>query len=309
MIKVLYPLLGVWLMTTSPGTTPPDFDSLWNYDDPAATETRFRALLPEAEASPDTAYRAELLTQIARTLGLQRKFDAAHAVLDQVEALLPGLGARPRVRYLLERGRALNSSGKPDLAGPPFLEAWDTARENGLDFFAVDAAHMLAIVAPPAEQMAWNEKAVAVARASADPKARRWLGSLYNNMGWTCFDAQQYDSALTLFEAALDFRIAQKQPKEIRVARWCVAKTWRHLGRIEEALETQRQLENEIAADSAAPDGFVFEEIAECLLALHRDSEAKPYFRRAFESLSADPWLAEGEPERLLRLRRLGNAP
>ena len=53
-------------------------------------------------------------------------------------------------------------------------------------------------------------------------------------------------------------------------------------------------------------DGYVLEEIGECLLALDREGEAPPYFRRAYESLSRDTWLVEQEPERLVRLKELG---
>jgi hypothetical protein len=55
-------------------------------------------------------------------------------------------------------------------------------------------------------------------------------------------------------------------------------------------------------------DGYVYEEIAECLLALGRKDESRPFFAKAFEALSADPWLPEREPERLERLRREGGA-
>ena len=61
-----------------------DFDSLWNYDDPAATEQQFRELLPAAESSGDKSYHLQLLTQIARAQGLQRQFEAAHQTLDGV---------------------------------------------------------------------------------------------------------------------------------------------------------------------------------------------------------------------------------
>lgn len=60
----------------------PDFQGLWDYNDPAGTESKFRAVLAKAEASDDRGYQAELLTQIARAQGVQRQFDAAHATLD-----------------------------------------------------------------------------------------------------------------------------------------------------------------------------------------------------------------------------------
>src|SRR5690349_11666078 len=92
----------------------PDIDSLWDYNDPAATKERFRAVLPAARSSGSPGSLAELLTQIARTEGLQGRFDEAHATLDEVVEMLPRATPRAHVRYLLERGRAFNSSGNPD---------------------------------------------------------------------------------------------------------------------------------------------------------------------------------------------------
>ena len=75
----------------------PRFDDWWDYNDASATEARFRDLLPAAETAGDDAYLAELLTQIARTEGLQRRFDDAHATLDRAAALAPDDAARGRV--------------------------------------------------------------------------------------------------------------------------------------------------------------------------------------------------------------------
>ena len=72
------------MLSSSSANQKPDFDSLWNYNKPAETEAKFRQLLPMAEESGDPAYLAELKTQIARTLGLQQKFDQAHTLLDSV---------------------------------------------------------------------------------------------------------------------------------------------------------------------------------------------------------------------------------
>jgi hypothetical protein len=55
-----------------------DIDAFWEYSDPAASEARFRHALDQA--SPDQ--RLELLTQIARTYSLRRRFAEAHAELD-----------------------------------------------------------------------------------------------------------------------------------------------------------------------------------------------------------------------------------
>ena len=97
-----------------------DIDSFWEYTDPAASEARFRAAMTSAQGDA----RLELLTQIARTYGLRQRFDEAHAVLNEVERQLADAGPRPRIRYLLERGRTFNSSGESDKARALFVEAW-----------------------------------------------------------------------------------------------------------------------------------------------------------------------------------------
>ena len=283
----------------------PAFDGLWNYDEPAATRSAFMAILPRAEMSADTLYLAELLTQIARTYSLERQFDSAHALLDRTEGLLPAAGPSARVRYLLERGRSFNSAGERDTAATLFQAAWEIAIAEGLDFHAVDAAHMMAIALPPDRQQEWNLKALDIAERSDDPRVAAWRGSLYNNMGWTLFDAGKFDSALAMFENALEFRQSQAKENEIWIARWCVARCLRALGRIEESLASQMTLLAERERVDA-PDGYVHEEIAECLLLLNRNQEARPYFQRAWELLSQDAWLAQNEPQRLARLKSLG---
>ncbi|HVO68859.1 MAG TPA: tetratricopeptide repeat protein [Aggregatilineaceae bacterium] len=292
-------------MDASTGQDLADFDRLWDYDHPGKTEQRFRELLPLAVASGNTAYRAELLTQIARTLGLQQKFDEAQRTLDEVDALLADGLARPRIRCLLERGRVLNSSGAPDRARPLFVEAWEQAQQAGEDALAVDAAHMVAIVEEGQAALDWNLKALHLAETSSQERARKWLASLYNNIGWTYHDMGQYEVALDTFQKALRLRVSDGSPEPIRIARWCVARALRSLGRVEEALAMQQALLEEAATAGEKP-GYTYEELGECLLLLDRQAEAAPYFAQAYAVLSQDPWLARNEPERLNRLKELG---
>lgn len=243
-----------------------EFDQLWDYDHPDATERALRALLPQAAQDP--AYHAQLLTQIARTQGLQGQFDAAHATLDAALAMLDGAPTVVRLRYLLERGRVLNSSGRPAEARPLFAEAWELGRAAGEDSLAVDAAHMIAIVEPsPAGQLEWNYKGLELAQRS--PAARRWLASLYNNIGWTHADAGEHERALATFEQALALRREQGQPDLVRIARWCVARMLRLLGRPAEALAIQADLLRELQA-GGGEDPYVNEELAACRQALGR---------------------------------------
>lgn len=270
------------------------FDALWDYADPAATEARLRAY----EAHSTEAL--ELRTQIARALGLQQKFAEGHAELDEVDRS-DSADARVRIRSALERGRLHNSSGDKATARRWFETAFALAEGAHEENLAVDAAHMIAIAAP-GESVGWNQRALALARASKDPKARAWRGPLLNNLGWSYHDMKDYPMALAFFEDAIAFRKEQGKADEIRVAEWCFARTLRSLGRHEEALAIQERLESE-----GTEDGFVSEELGELLLLLGRSAESRPKFARAHELLSKDPWLQRDEKGRLDRLARLAS--
>jgi tetratricopeptide (TPR) repeat protein len=284
-------------------STLPDFNKLWNFSDPAGTEARFRELLPAARQSGDQSYLAQLLTQIARTQGLQRKFDDAHRTLDEVESMQSD--ELVCVRYLLERGRVFNSSGDRASAKLLFVESWERARDAGIDYYAVDALHMIAIAAPD-ESLEWNERAVALVESSSDQRAKLWLGSLYNNIGWSWHERGEYEKALENFEKFLQWHHERNTGEGEFIARWSVARVLRSLNRTDEALALQQQLLEDRTAAGAAPDGYVQEELGECLLALGRAGEAAPFFASAYELLSQDEWLCSREPERIERLKLMG---
>jgi tetratricopeptide (TPR) repeat protein len=283
----------------------PDFDALWDYNQPAETEQKFRALLDSLTLPDDAPYRLQLLTQIARTQGLQRQFDEAHQTLDTVE---PHIHANPvvAIRYHLERGRTFRSFGTPEKSRDHFMQAWDTARAAHEDSFGVDAAHMIAMIEPPEKQHEWNLKALDIVEKSDNPRAKKWAGSLYNNIGWTYHETGDYTNALDMFEKALAFREAHKQEREARIARWAVARAMRSLGRIPEALAIQERLLKEWEQAGEESDGYVYEELAECFYTMGAGEEAKKYFALAYAALSKDEYLAANEPARLERLKQLG---
>lgn len=318
--------VGLWLASPAasetpsvPGSAPsasgnvpadavqlPAVDGLWDYGRPDSSEARFLKVLPLARASGDLDYQAQLLTQIARAQGLQAKFEESHRTLDQADSLIGPEMVKARLRSLLERGRAFNSAARPDTAQSFFLRAWELATRSREDFLAVDAAHMLGIVAPPEQAIEWNLRAMELAEGSADPKARSWLGSLYNNLGWTYHDRGDFRTALEIFRKGYDWRREQDpQSAETRIAKWTVARALRSLGLFDDALARQTELVQEWQT-AGEEDGYVFEEMGECLLALGRDEDARPWFARAHAALSRDPWLVEHEGARLERMASLG---
>jgi tetratricopeptide (TPR) repeat protein len=286
----------------------PEIDALWDYDNPQATELKFRELLPAAEISADKAYYVVLLTQLARTQSLQRKFDEAHGILDTAKRVMEEERTPvAQIRYLLERGRTLNSADRKEESIPLFKEAYDIAVEFKEDVYAIDAAHMLGIAAQPQDRLDWNMKAMDLAETTADSRAKKWLGSLYNNIGWTYHASKDYLGALTFFGKLLALRREEKDERGAFIANWAIARTYRSLGRIDEALALQQGLLAHIQKKGLDPSGYVFEELAECLLIRDRGIEAKVYFRKAYEILSRDIWLKANGGGRLERLKELGN--
>jgi len=272
-----------------------DIDGLWDYGDPAASEVRFRELLASVSS---TASRHEIRTQIARSLGLQRRFDEALLELEAV----PDDSATLRVRKALEWGRVLNSSGRPGEAVPWFETALRESEGIAeLEYYHVDAAHMLGIAAPAEDRLRWNLRAIDLARSASDERARGWLGSLLNNTGWSLHDLGRFEEAHALFVEALEYRRIHGSPTTVRIAHWCVGRSLRSLGRLDEALAIQSGLVSAGNDD----EGYAHEEMGELLLQMERGDEAKPYFEVAHERLSKDPWLSANEPQRIERLATL----
>ncbi|MBH48204.1 MAG: hypothetical protein CME71_08550 [Halobacteriovorax sp.] len=275
----------------------PLFLKQWDFNNVPKSRDYFLSI--ENDESLSEIDKLQLKTQIARTYSLERKFDLAHEVLDIIE---PSIQKSPivEVRYLLERGRCFNSNNEKEKANEFFLRAWEVAKENKIDGLAVDAAHMVAIAyTDPEKQLEWNLKAMELAQSSNEERAKQWLGSLYNNLGWTFHDRKEYTKALELFQKALDFRINQKAPESnIRIARWSVARALRSLNRVDEALDIQLMI-----STAETQDGYNFEEVGELYLLKNDQAKAKEFFKKAYDELSKDSWFVKNEAKRLERLK------
>ena len=184
-------------------------DELWDFGDPAGSELR---LACEAASQAHTdAEQAELLTQQARAIGLQGRFDAGRALL---ESLGQAADAAVRTRVKLEAGRLLNSARKAEEAVVEFEDAAALARSGGLLFLEIDALHMLAI-ADRARSRERVAEAIDRALAAPDDRTRRWLVSLYNNLGCSYSEAGDLDQALAAFLQAQEWaeRVGTEQQR------------------------------------------------------------------------------------------------
>ncbi len=282
----------------------PEFDKLWNYSNPAETEIKFREVLKDSSSEKNLSEHLQLLTQIARTYSLRGMFTEAHETLNEVEKQLPIQHDLEHARYHLERGRTFNSSGKKAEAKEQFELAKKTAIEVENDFHAIDAIHILAIIAPPENAIALNEEGLLFAENSKQERAKNWLGALYNNLGWAYFDKKEYEKALSIFLRALKWREEKQEPSSIFLAKWCVARTLRAVNKIEEALKVQLALFEE-SVTTGQNDGYVHEELGELFLLKGEKQKSSFHFEKAYELLSADRYLQQNEKERLERIKEL----
>ncbi len=184
----------------------PKLDQLWDLEDPSVSETRFRGAASDPTFDADE--RAELETQLGRAIGLQGRLEEADALLDSVDTDEPTVA----VRVLLERARLLNSGGHAEMAVPLFEQAAELADHLGEDFLAVDALHMLAI-ADTAHAVTWTRGALEYASGVQDPRTRRWMVALHNNLGWTLHDAGR------CLEAKVEFQLAEQWAERVGTLR------------------------------------------------------------------------------------------
>lgn len=269
-----------------------DLRDHWNFGDPEGSRKAFEELL---EQDLDSDLADEIQCQIARTYGLEGNFDQAHQKLNSL-SIIEDRTLRSWACWQLEKGRTLNSSGDKEGAKPLF----ELACESKWEDLRIDALHMIAIVSPPDEALMWNSKALQEAEASEMPQARRWIGSLSNNLGWSLHDLGRLDEALAVFKTAETF-FAVKGGQQHHIAQWAVARCLRSLARHEEALSILTGLDGE-------SDGYVPEEIGENYLALGQAEEAKKHFAAAYTLHSLDDWVVKNETEKLERLKNLSES-
>ena len=123
-------------------------DSLWGeLGDAQQVEQALRHELDHLDAS-EISLRAEVLSQIALALAVQRRFDDAHRTLDLADSQSWELTPIARVRILLERGRVVQQEGDLAKAREWFEKAFAISAQNRLDFHTINIAHMIAIVEP-----------------------------------------------------------------------------------------------------------------------------------------------------------------
>lgn len=292
-----------------------NFDDLWGLGDPMIVEKKLQELLPQAKALKDHSIYLQILSQIALAQAVQQKFDSAHKILNDAEALLTPDHALAKVRILLERGRVYQQAEKISEARTYFERSFDLSKERNFDYHTINAAHMIAIVEDKtADKIKWNQLALNLALKTSDQRASLWLGPLFNNLGRNYLEEKQFDKALSAFQKALEYREKEAYVPNILFAKWAVARALRSLDRLDDALDIQNVLAKELEALAkdrkveapaemvALMHGFVYEELAEIYHA-----KAKKCASIAYEDLCNNPMFTKYEKQRLKRLKTLKN--
>jgi len=267
-----------------------DLSVLWDYGKPELSEERFRSAL--TTASPDEALI--LWTQIARTYGIRGNFSRAMEILGGIESQIQNASDEAKVCYYLELGRTYSSATHPpesqtavgrESARSAYIRAFELAQGAKLDGLAVDALHMMTFVDTAGEeQIEWNRKAIEYMDSSSQPEAKKWEGSLRNNMGYALHTLGRYEDALAEFKLALAACEQDGNPGKIRIAHWMIAWTMRSLGQLDEAVEIQLRLEKE-CDEAGEPDPYVFEELEFLYRELKDDERAEHYAARRKSSM------------------------
>ncbi|WP_374346957.1 tetratricopeptide repeat protein [Chitinimonas sp.] len=279
-----------------------DVQALWDFERPELSEQRFRDALRRPDI--DGIAEAELLSQLARAQGMQGQFDLASRTLDQVQARLAILPPASSVSYSLERGRLAQQQGDGKRAWRWYHSALLLAQKHQLDMASIDAMRMLALSSSGKIALDWYLKALALAERGNSAQAIAWQPMFYNNIGWLYVELKDTTRALDYLRKAQAWQEKRGDQKSVLVARWGVGRVLRLSKQVDAALDIQLTLEQDWKR-LREEDGYVYEEIAECLLAQGRDEEAALYFAKAYRVLSQDPWLQRQDAARIARMRQL----
>ena len=294
-----------------------NFDDFWGkFGNPALVEKKFVELLPQAQQLENKSIYLQMLSQLALAQALMKKYDLAHATLDEAQAQLTPEHNLARVRIFLERGRVFQQAGELAQARTYFEKSFELSKTCKFDVQTVNAAHMIAVLAETLDQkIAWNQKAIDLATNSQDLECRRWLASIWNNLGSNYLEAKQFDKALHAFEKTLEYRMLEQYAPNIRFAKFRVAQLLRILGHLDKALMMQQQLllEHDAIAKTEKLDmqpdmfiltrGWVYEEFIELYYAA-----IKGYAKLAYEDLASNEKFARTEKARIERLSKIINS-
>jgi tetratricopeptide (TPR) repeat protein len=214
----------------------------------------------------------EALAQIARCMSLVGKLDEGRGWLARAAKLATEQDPPGWSRFLGVRGIFERESGDKGKAKATFEEMYAYCEKRQLWRRAIDAAHHVAIVGTPEEQLAWGRKGIAAAEKLGDES---WLAVLWNNLAATYEDRKQVDMMLEAYLKAQTYHHKTGTPRKKMIADWAVGHGYRLTGDLEQARkllqitlrEAERQHEMEKSKESVEWVGWCKKDLGETLAA------------------------------------------
>jgi len=178
-------------------------DDVFQSGDYAAASEKYSEVVESARAEFNRSIEAEALSQVARMNLMLGNREEGETWLARAAERASETDPMGWSRYLGVRGRFEWKAGDLKTARATFDQMYEYCSANGLFGRAVDAAHMIAIVAEsPEEQIEWGRIGIEAAEAG---DVESWLGPLWNNLAGTYHDLKQYDSALECYTKAREY--------------------------------------------------------------------------------------------------------
>ena len=171
-----------------------DADKLFGQRKYAQAGKAYEEAADAGKEAKDNSLLTEAYAQIARMHGIQGSYADGRPWLAKAEKVATAKEPLGWSRYLGVRGRFEWQDEKDnDKAKQTFIEMYDYCKQHELFSRELDAAHMVAIVGTPDEQVEWALKAIAAAEKG---EQKGWLGPLWNNLGWTYEERGEYAKML-----------------------------------------------------------------------------------------------------------------
>lgn len=221
--------------------------------------SQYQEVVEQARVEFNNPVEVEALAQVARMNLILGNKEEGRTVL--AEAFERARESAPYgwSRYLGVKGRFEWQDDDLAAARRTFDEMYNYCTVNQLWGRAVDAAHMIAIVAEtPEEQIEWGRKGIEAAEAN---EIDSWLGPLWNNLAGTYYDIKELDSALECYLKAREYHWRHSGEVAKLFADYHVGMTYRHLADFDQAAQWLRpvlawgeRLENHSVIGQACED-------------------------------------------------------
>jgi len=276
-----------------------DGDRAFRSRDYESATRLYERAFAEAEKENLAEVAAEAAAQAARGYLIRDRKEEGRPWLEKAKARANGELPKAWSRYLGVRGRFEWKDDRLDEATATFVAMYDYCEKHGLHDRAVDAAHMVAITGKPEQQVEWARKGIAAAEKGG---LDGWLGPLWNNLGVTYQEKNDWKAALDCYRKARVYHWKTGGEVNKLAADWAVGMALRETGAIEESLQwlrpvlawAERRHAEQPGAERGEWVGLACRELGYAELALSekdgreaRKADARKLLARAVEHLEA----------------------